>query len=101
MKKKDIIFTIGLCLLMAVIWVVGELVMGLWIAVKPSAHIFWMIGIVVVTLAVNIWHSFKEDESDLTDPKREKYERKVQKRKKNKGGKENAGTIRRQHRQNY
>ena len=84
MKKKDFIFTIGLCMLMGVIWVVGELVMGLWIAVKPSAHIFWMIGIVVVTLAVNIWHSFKEDESDLTDPKREKYERKVQKRKKNK-----------------
>lgn len=82
MKKKDFIFTIGLCLLMAVIWVAGELVMGLWIAVKPSAHIFWMAGIVVVTLAVNIWHMFKEDNSDFTDPKRAKYERKVQKRKK-------------------
>lgn len=84
MKKKDFIFTIGLCLFMGILWVAGELVMGLWIAVKPSAHIFWMAGIVVVTLAVNIWHMFKEDNSDFTDPKRAKYERKVQKRKKNK-----------------
>ncbi|MBR6580044.1 MAG: hypothetical protein IKK66_01970 [Ruminococcus sp.] len=84
MKKKDFIFTIGLSLLMGIIWVVGELVMGLWIAVKPSAHIFWIAGIVVVTLTINIWHSFKEDKSDLTDPKRAKYERKVQKRKKDK-----------------
>lgn len=84
MKKKDFIFTIGLSMLMGIIWVVGELVMGLWIAVKPSAHIFWMVGIVVVTLTINIWHSFKEDKSDLTDPKRAKYERKVQKRKKEK-----------------
>lgn len=84
MKKKDFIFTIGLSLLMGIIWVVGELVMGLWIAVKPSAHIFWFVGIVVVTLTINIWHSFKEDKADLTDPKRAKYERKVQKRKKNK-----------------
>ena len=84
MKKKDIIFTIGLCLLMGIIWIVGELVMGLWIAVKPSAHIFWMAGIVIVTLGVNIWHSFKEDESDLSDPKRAKYQRKVEKRKKKK-----------------
>mgnify|MGYP003290770803 CR=1 FL=1 len=83
MKKKDFIFTIGLSMLMGIIWVVGELVMGLWIAVKP-AHIFWMVGIVVVTLTINIWHSFKEDKSDLTDPKRAKYERKVQKRKKDK-----------------
>jgi len=67
---------------MGVIWAVGEIVMGLWLAVIPSAHVFWLIGIVVVTLAVNIWHSMKEDESDISDPKREKYERKVNKRKK-------------------
>lgn len=82
MTKKDLMFTLGLCLLMGIIWVVGELVMGLWIAVIPSAHIFWLVGIVVVTLAVNIWHSMKEDESDAKDPKREKYDRKVNKRKK-------------------
>ncbi len=82
MTKKDLVFTLGLCLLMGVIWAVGEIVMGLWLAVIPSAHVFWLIGIVVVTLAVNIWHSMKEDESDISDPKREKYERKVNKRKK-------------------
>ena len=81
MKKKDIIFTLGLCLLMGVIWAVGELVMGLWIAVIPSAHIFWLAGIAVVTLGISVWHSFKEDESDRTDPKREKYDRKVNKSK--------------------
>ena len=83
MKKKDITFTIGLTLLMGVIWALGELVMGLWIAVIPSAHIFWFAFIVVVTLGVNIWHSMIEDRSGLEDPKRTKYERKVNKRKKN------------------
>lgn len=81
MSKKDLIFTLGLTLLMGVIWIVGELIMGLWIAVIPSAHIFWLAGIVVVTLAVNIWHSMKEDESDRTDPKKAKYDRKIQKKK--------------------
>ncbi|MDE6784527.1 MAG: hypothetical protein K2J26_04040 [Ruminococcus sp.] len=81
MSKKDLIFTLGLTLLMGVIWVVGELVMGLWIAVIPSAHIFWLAGIVVVTLAISIWHSMKEDESDRTDPKKAKYDKKIQKKK--------------------
>lgn len=82
MKKKDLIFTVGLCLLMSIIWISGELVMGLWIAVVPSAHKFWLIGIVAVTLVINVWHFMKEDESDLTDPKRAKYERKTKKKKK-------------------
>ncbi|MDE6774718.1 MAG: hypothetical protein K2J37_00185 [Ruminococcus sp.] len=81
MSKKALIFTLGLTLLMGVIWVVGELVMGLWIAVIPSAHIFWLAGIVVVTLAISIWHSMKEDESDRTDPKKAKYDKKIQKKK--------------------
>ncbi len=81
MKKKDLIFTVGLCLLMSIIWISGELVMGLWIAVVPSAHKFWLIGIVAVTLVINVWHFMKEDESDKSDPKRAKYERKTKKKK--------------------
>ncbi len=81
MKKKDLIFTVGLCLLMSIIWISGELVMGLWIAVVPSAHKFWLIGIVAVTLVINVWHFMKEDESDRTDPKRAKYEKKTKKKK--------------------
>ena len=83
MKKKDVTFTIGLTILMGVIWAVGELVMGLWLAVVPSAHIFWFALIVIITLGVSLWHSMIEDNSDLEDPKRAKYERKVNKRKKN------------------
>ncbi len=82
MNKKDITFTIGLTILMGVIWALGELVMGLWVAVIPKAHIFWLVGIIVVTLAISVWHSMIEDESDLEDPKRAKYRRKTQKRKK-------------------
>lgn len=81
MKKKDLIFTVGLCLLMSIIWISGELVMGLWIAVVPSAHKFWLIGIIAVTLVINVWHFMKEDESDKSDPKRAKYERKTKKKK--------------------
>ena len=83
MKKKDVTVTIGLTILMGVIWAVGELVMGLWLAVVPSAHIFWFALIVIITLGVSVWHSMIEDNSDLEDPKRAKYERKVNKRKKN------------------
>ena len=82
MNKKDLKFTIGLTILMGVLWAIGELVMGLWGAVVPKAHIFWLALIVIITLVVNVWHSMIEDKSDLVDPKRAKYERKTTKRKK-------------------
>lgn len=84
MKKKDLIFTMGLTLLMGVIWMLGELVMGLWIAVIPSAHIFWIVGIVLVTLIINVWHTFKEDKSGEEDARKSKYERKAARRKRKK-----------------
>ena len=82
MKKKDLIFTFGLTLLMGILWIVGEIVMGLWLAVPSWGHIAWMAGIVVVTLVISVWHSLMEDESERLDPKTEKYERKVNKRNK-------------------
>ena len=81
MSKKDITFIIGLTILMGIIWMAGELVMGLWIAVMPKTHLWWTIGIVAFTLIVSVWHSMKADESDLKEPKREKYLRKTSKRK--------------------
>jgi uncharacterized membrane protein len=80
MKKKDLIFTFGLTLLMGILWVTGEVVMGLWIAAPTWFHIVWFAAIVAVTLIVSVWHSLMEDESQQRDPKREKYERKVNKR---------------------
>lgn len=82
MSKKDVKFTIALSILMGMIWILGELVMGLWIAVVPKAHLWWLVGIVVVTLTISVWHSMIEDNSDLEDPKRAKYQRKTQKRRK-------------------
>mgnify|MGYP004477879137 CR=1 FL=1 len=82
MKKKDVMFIMGLSILMGIIWVAGEVVMGLWIAVVPKAHILWFALIVVVTLVISVWHSMIEDKSDLEDSKRVKYERKANKRKK-------------------
>ncbi|WP_296615469.1 hypothetical protein [Ruminococcus sp.] len=82
MKKKDISFILGLSILMGIIWVVGEIIMGLWLAVRPGApHIIWCVAVVAVTLAISVWHSMIEDTSELEDPKRDKYERKVNKRK--------------------
>ena len=81
MKKKDVVFTIGLTIFMGVLWIVGEIVMGLWIPVIPKTHLWWFVGIVSVTLIISVWHSMMEDESDLKDPKREKYDRKVAGRK--------------------
>ena len=74
MSKKDITFIIGLTILMGIIWMAGERVM-------PKTHLWWTIGIVAFTLIVSVWHSMKADESDLKDPKREKYLRKTSKRK--------------------
>ncbi len=82
MNKKDLKFTIGLTILMGVLWAIGELVMGLWVAVVPKAHIFWLVLIIIITLGVSVWHSMIEDKSDIVDPKRAKYERKTTKRKK-------------------
>jgi len=81
MKKKDVVFTVGMCVFMGVLWMAGELVMGLYIPVRPKAHLWWLIFIVGFTLAVNIWHSLIEDNSDIRDKRREKYERKVSGRK--------------------
>ena len=82
MKKKDFVFTFGLTLFMGILWVVGELVMGLWIAVPAWGHIAWFAGIVIVTLTISVVHSLMEDESetDQIDTKRAKYERKVNER---------------------
>ena len=80
MKRKDVLFIIGLTMLMGIIWVLGELVMGLWVAVIPRAHVFWITGIIILTLVISVWHSMIEDESDRTDPKTAKYYRKTEKR---------------------
>jgi hypothetical protein len=87
MKKKDVVFTIGLSIFMGVLWIAGELVMGLWIPVRPKAHLWWLIFVVGFTLVVNVWHSLLEDTSDAKDPRREKYDRKVNKRKNRKKNK--------------
>lgn len=82
MSKKDLFFIVGLSILMGVIWIAGELVMGLWIAVVPETHVFWTVGIVIVTVAVSVWHSMIEDESDKVNPRKAKYRRKIEKRRK-------------------
>lgn len=79
MSKKDILFTLGITLLMGVVWGLGELITGMWVPVKESFHIFWFGGVVLATLIISVWHSMKEDESDRTDPKKAKYDRKMKK----------------------
>ena len=71
MSRKDLTFTLGLTIFMGVLWMLGELVMGLWVAVLPKHHIIWTVIIVVITLAVSVWHSMKADESGLVDSKKE------------------------------
>lgn len=63
MKKHDINFIIGLTIIAAVVWIAGELIMGIWIAVYNWVLIVWRILIIVGTLAVSVWHSFKYDEN--------------------------------------
>ena len=79
MSKKDVFFTVGLALLMGIIWGVGEVVTGMWIAVPPVFHVIWFAVIVVVALILSIWHAMKEDKSQRMDTKVQKYERKMKK----------------------
>ena len=79
MSKKDVFFTVGLALLMGVIWGLGELVTGMWIAVPSYFHIVWFAAIVVIALVVSTWHAMKEDKSQRMDPKVQKYEKKMKK----------------------
>lgn len=74
MKKNDFTFIIGLTLLASIIWVVGELVMGMWIAVYWWVPVVWRILVVVGTLSVSVWHSFKYDE-DFKDSDDEKHKK--------------------------
>lgn len=67
MKKHDFTFIIGLTLLAGVIWVIGEIIMGMWVAVYWWVPFVWRVLVVVGTLAVSVWHSFKYDE-DLKNP---------------------------------
>lgn len=80
MKKKDFIFILGLTLFMGILWIAGELVMGLWIAVIPAVRLAWRIVIVIVTLIISVWHAMLEDESHKKESKKARYERKTQKR---------------------
>ena len=82
MKKKDIIFIIGLSIFMGVLWIAGELVMGLWIAVVPDVRLIWRIGIVAAALIISLWHAMLEDQPEKKSAKELKYERKTQKKKK-------------------
>lgn len=81
MKKKDFVFILGLTLFMGILWIAGELVMGLWIAVVPAVLLAWRIGIVAVTVIISVWHAMLEDESEKKTPQQAKYERKTKKRK--------------------
>ena len=87
MTKKDIVFTIGLTILMGIIWIVGELVMGLWLAVVPKVHIFWAVGVAVLTLSISVAHSMMEDKHNDEEDAPTKYERKVRKRQEHKENK--------------
>lgn len=82
MKKKDFVFILGLTILMGVLWITGELVMGLVIPVRPWVYIAWRVGIVAVTLGISVWHSMIEDQSEKKTSRQAKYERKVGRKKK-------------------
>ena len=67
---------------MGIIWVVGEVVNGPMDSGSSEGHVFWTCGNSILTVFISVWHSMIEDESDRTDPKKAKYYRKTEKRKK-------------------
>ncbi|MCI1268701.1 MAG: hypothetical protein LKG21_02200 [Ruminococcus sp.] len=74
MKKKDLTFIIGISILAAVIWIVGELIM-MKLHFPRHFYIIWRVFIVTATCAVSVRHAFSEEIQEKSDAT-EKFNRK-------------------------
>jgi len=74
MKKNDFIFTIGLCIVAAVVWIVVEILMVLNdFSGKTITH--WRVLMIILTCILSIMHGFKDFKKEYSS-KKDKCKRK-------------------------
>lgn len=61
MNKKQVKFIVLLTISAFMIWLVGELIIGLLLDLKGICSVVWIIIAVVATCTISVVHSFKND----------------------------------------
>lgn len=60
MKKRQFKFIVALCVIAVVLWIVGEVVIGLVLDLGMTVSRIWAIVIVVLTCAFSLWKCPRE-----------------------------------------
>lgn len=55
MKKRQIKFIVALCVIAVILWIVGEIVLGLVLDLGMTVSRIWAIAIIVLTCAFSLW----------------------------------------------
>lgn len=55
MKKRQLCFILALCVVAAILWISGELLIGLVLNWGMTASRIWAILIIVLTCAFSLW----------------------------------------------
>ncbi|WP_298482845.1 hypothetical protein [uncultured Ruminococcus sp.] len=60
MKKRQIKFIVALCVISVILWIVGEIVLGLVLDLGMTVSRIWAIAIIVLTCAFSLWKCPRE-----------------------------------------
>ncbi|MGN1403105.1 MAG: hypothetical protein ACI4XB_02190 [Ruminococcus sp.] len=60
MKKRQIKFIVALCVIAVILWIVGEIVLGLVLDLGMTVSRIWAITIIVLTCAFSLWKCPRE-----------------------------------------
>ena len=55
MRKRQLKFIVALCTLAVVIWIAGEIVLGLVLNLGMTVSRIWAIAVIVLTCAFSLW----------------------------------------------
>lgn len=60
MKGRQLKFIVALCVVAAVLWIGGEILLGLVLNLGMTASRIWAIAIIVLTCAFSVWKCPRE-----------------------------------------
>lgn len=60
MKKRQFKFILALCAIAVVLWIAGEIVLGLVLDLGMTVSRIWAIAIIVLTCAFSLWKCPRE-----------------------------------------
>lgn len=60
MKKRKFLFLLALCVLAAILWIGGELLIGLVLNLGMTASRIWAIAVIVLTCVFSLWKCPRE-----------------------------------------